>query len=131
MNAMRVSAGYTVIHETSYHYDSPVSLSRQQLHLTPRDCAWQRCLAHAIVIEPEPTLTLSRLDHFSNPVRQFAIEALAIHHEHRARDLHAARELALFALEEETASPRANGMRHRLARLDRKLAGKQNAQLFQ
>ena len=35
-------------------------------------------------------------------LRQFAIEALAIHHEHRARDLRAARELALFALEEET-----------------------------
>ena len=51
-------------------------------------------------------------------LRQFAIEALAIHHEHRARDLRAARELALFALEEETASPRADGMRHRLARLD-------------
>jgi uncharacterized protein len=63
-------------------------------------------------------------------LRQFAIEALAIHHEHRARDLRAARELALFALEEETGALRADGMRHRLARLDRKLARKQNAQLL-
>lgn len=62
-------------------------------------------------------------------LREFAIEALAIHQEHRARDLHAARELALFALEE--GSRRADGMRHRLARLDRKLARKTNAQLFQ
>jgi len=74
-NATKTSASYLVIHETSYHYDSPVSLSRQQLHLTPRDCAWQRSLAHEIVIQPEPTLTLPRFDHFGNPVRQFAIEA--------------------------------------------------------
>ena len=63
-------------------------------------------------------------------LRQFAIEALAIHHEHRARNLHAARELALFALEETAGSRRADGLRHRLARLDRKLSKRQNAQLF-
>ena len=33
-------------------------------------------------------------------LRQFAVEALAIHHEHRDRDLKTARELALFALNE-------------------------------
>jgi len=64
-------------------------------------------------------------------LREFAIEALAIHQEHRARDLHAARELALFALEESSGARRSDSMRHRLARLDRKLAGKKNAQLFQ
>jgi hypothetical protein len=63
-------------------------------------------------------------------LRQFALEALAIHHEHRDRDLHAARELALFALEEGTTERRADGYRHRLARLDRKLTKKENAQLF-
>jgi uncharacterized protein len=72
-----------------------------------------------------------RRDHVMNTLREFAIEALAIHQEHRTRDLHAARELAVFALEENSASRRAQGMRHRLARLERKLAGKQNAQLFQ
>lgn len=54
-------------------------------------------------------------------LRQFATEALAIHHEHRERDLEGARELALFALEEAGGSA-AEGMRHRLARLDRKLS---------
>ena len=68
-------------------------------------------------------------DRVLNSLREFAIEALAIHHEHRVRDLRAARELALFALEENGASPRADGMRHRLARLDRKLAKKESAQL--
>ncbi len=73
MNA--TTARYQITHETSYEYESPVSLSRQLLHLTPRDCAWQTCLAHAIHITPEPTLNQSRFDAFGNPIRQFAIEA--------------------------------------------------------
>ncbi len=70
-------------------------------------------------------------------LRQLAAEALAIHHEHRERDLTGARELALFALQE-AGGRRADGMRHRLARLDRKIcrttapksAKKTDAQLF-
>lgn len=55
-------------------------------------------------------------------LRQFAAEALAVHHEHRARDLSAARELACFALEEaEGPGKRQDGLKHRLARLDRKI----------
>jgi len=64
-------------------------------------------------------------------LRRFAAEALAIHHEHRDRDLDSARELALFALEEAEADGRAlDGVRHRLARLDRKIAKKTDAQLL-
>jgi hypothetical protein len=64
-------------------------------------------------------------------LRQFAAEALAIHHEHRERDFRTARELALFALDElnDSDNRRADGMRHRLARLDRKIA-KRGATLF-
>jgi hypothetical protein len=65
-------------------------------------------------------------------LRQFAMEALAIHHEHRARDLRSARELARVALEADGDSRHADGLRHRLARIDRKLARKnENAQLFE
>ena len=63
-------------------------------------------------------------------LRQFAVEALAIFHEHRDRDLQTARELAVFGLEEQPDERRADSYRHRLARLDRKLARKENAQLF-
>jgi uncharacterized protein YprB with RNaseH-like and TPR domain len=63
-------------------------------------------------------------------LRQIAVEALAIHREHRAKDLAGARELAFVALEE-TAGRRADGVRHRIARLDRKLARGYNAQLWQ
>jgi uncharacterized protein YprB with RNaseH-like and TPR domain len=64
-------------------------------------------------------------------LRQFAVEALAIHREHRDRDFHAARELALFGLGEEVGDRRrADDYRHRLARLERKIAKGANAQLF-
>jgi uncharacterized protein YprB with RNaseH-like and TPR domain len=61
-------------------------------------------------------------------LRQVATEALAIHQEHRARDLAGARELALAALDE--AGARTDDLRYRLARLDRKLAKKRDAQLL-
>ena len=62
-------------------------------------------------------------------LRQVAVEALAIHHEHREKDLAGARELALASLEE-AAGGRTEKVRHRLARLDRKLARRTDAQLF-
>jgi transglutaminase-like putative cysteine protease len=67
-------ARYHIVHETIYSYESPVSLSRQLLHLTPRDCAWQRCLAHQITVDPTVTAVRERLDCFGNPVMELAIE---------------------------------------------------------
>ena len=61
-------------------------------------------------------------------LRQVAVEALAIHHEHRAKDLAGARELALASLEE--SGGKRDSVRHRLARLDKKLARQQGDQLF-
>jgi len=63
-----------------------------------------------------------------NDFRQIAVEALAIYREHRAKDLAGARELALAALDE--APGKTGSVRHRLARLDRKLARKNDANLF-
>ena len=85
-----------------------------------------RCLLE--LTEPRPG---RRSDATMASVRTFAAEALAIHHEHRVRDFGAARELALFALEESSGSgPRADGMRHRLARLERKIARTSSDLLF-
>jgi hypothetical protein len=50
-----------------------------------------------------------------------AAEALAIHHEHRVRDLAAAKAFALRNLEEGTGPAWTNAARYRIARLDRKL----------
>jgi hypothetical protein len=37
-------------------------------------CPWQRCLAHQISVDPEPSPRASAFDCFGNPVRQLAIE---------------------------------------------------------
>ena len=50
-----------------------------------------------------------------------ASEALAIHHEHRIRDLQTAKTFALRSLEHERRPAWDEATRHRLARLDRKL----------
>jgi uncharacterized protein len=62
------------------------------------------------------------------PLRQFAAEALAIHHEHREKDYEGARELTLQLLEEDR-SVHEQG-RHRLERLERKIARKNDSHLF-
>jgi uncharacterized protein YprB with RNaseH-like and TPR domain len=50
-----------------------------------------------------------------------ATEALAIHHEHRLRDPHVARRFALESLHLAATASRQHAVRHRLARLERKL----------
>ena len=66
-------------------------------------------------------------------LRQYAVEALAIHLEHRDRNLETARDLAMFALKERTEEGRddrrAEGYRHRLARLERKLEREEERKL--
>jgi hypothetical protein len=49
------------------------------------------------------------------------MEALAVHHEHRARDLEAARRFALQSLRLQATAARQEAVKYRLARLDRKL----------
>jgi transglutaminase-like putative cysteine protease len=46
---------YHVLHETRYDYGSPVSLSQQQLHLSPRVLPWQLVEEQRIDIVPAPT----------------------------------------------------------------------------
>jgi hypothetical protein len=52
-----------------------------------------------------------------------AAEALAIHHEHRVRDLDAAKAFALRSLMAEARPAWTQAVQHRLARLDRKMSG--------
>jgi uncharacterized protein YprB with RNaseH-like and TPR domain len=96
-------------HRRERRYEEAAAIWRQVIELT----------------EPRGVRRIAGL----SELRQFAAEALAVHHEHRDRDLESAREIALFALED-AAGRRADGVRHRLARIDRKLAKKTDAQLF-
>jgi uncharacterized protein YprB with RNaseH-like and TPR domain len=61
-----------------------------------------------------------------------ASEALAVHHEHRVRDLEAARAFALQSLKVSATRSRQDATQYRLARLDRKLSatGPVSASLF-
>jgi hypothetical protein len=68
--------------------------------------AWRRILA----LHPCPPL-----------LGREAAEALAVHHEHRARELETARRFALESLSLTTNHSRIDAARHRLARINRKL----------
>jgi tetratricopeptide (TPR) repeat protein len=52
-----------------------------------------------------------------------ATEALAVHHEHRSRDLSAARQFAVQSLQFNVSRSRVQAVHHRLARIDRKIGG--------
>ena len=56
-----------------------------------------------------------------NAIRREATEALAIHHEHRERDLAAAKMFALKSLEAGPEAAWGDAVRHRLARIERKM----------
>ena len=58
----------------------------------------------------------------SPAVRREALEALAIHYEHRQKDLDVARRFAALSLAERVGTSGMEAGRHRVARLDRKLA---------
>jgi len=66
---------YHVLHETRYDYGSNVSLSQQQLHLSPRFLPWQQVHEQRIVIEPTPTWRRDGLDAFGNPVSWISFNA--------------------------------------------------------
>lgn len=63
-----------------------------------------------------------------SPLERRALEALAVHHEHRDRDLRAARRYA-EALRRQSGGASAGRVEHRLRRLDRKLAA--SGELFE
>ena len=66
---------YKVLHETVYGYESPVVLSQQLLHLTPRAVDFQKLAQHRIAIEPTPAETSAREDAFGNPVTRILLAA--------------------------------------------------------
>lgn len=64
-----------VVHETHYRYATPVALSQQLLHLTPRALPWQACHAHRLSIEPVPGERSERDDFFGNPTTLLLLAA--------------------------------------------------------
>lgn len=91
-----------------------------------RRLAWLRRRARRAHEAAEAWRELASLPRCAAALRREATEALAIHDEHRAKDLHAARARTLALLADGGANP--DRVRHRLARLERKL-GRQAATL--
>lgn len=71
---MSAAVRYDVHHETLYEYSGEVVHSHQLLHLAPRDCAHQTCLAHQIRIEPTPANRCMDLDAFGNSVTRLEFD---------------------------------------------------------
>lgn len=91
-------------------------LSRAGRHQDAAD-AWRRLLADGV---PSELLTRE------------AARALAVHHEHRSRDLETARTYARRAVEAASSLSHRTAARHRLSRLNRKLGGgKEGSPLFE
>ena len=66
-------ARFQVSHETRTRYQSRVTLSKQHLHLTPRNFAFQTTEVHEITVHPAASESVSGCDYFGNQIRQVAV----------------------------------------------------------
>jgi transglutaminase-like putative cysteine protease len=64
---------YRIEHTTTYTYDAEVTGSYGQFHLRPRDLPWQTCLAHEIIISPEPADLFRHTDLYGNTKAYFHV----------------------------------------------------------
>jgi uncharacterized protein YprB with RNaseH-like and TPR domain len=90
-------------------------LSRRGRRHEDAASAWRRVLA----LQPCPPA-----------IAREATEALAVHHEHRVRNLREARRFAVQSLQFKISMSRQQAVQHRLARLDRKLREPPRESLF-
>lgn len=65
---------YKVTHTTTYDYSDSVSFSHHLMRLAPRNSAHQRCLHHAVQINPPPAVAESHLDYFGNATTFVTVE---------------------------------------------------------
>jgi uncharacterized protein len=82
------------------------TVARRLRHYDDAADAWRRVLG---------------LTECPRPIEREASEALAVHHEHRRRDLASARDFALRLLQVDESVTRRQAAEYRVARLDRKL----------
>jgi len=66
-------ATYRIEHTTTYTYDGEVTGSYGQFHLRPRDLPWQTCLAHEIVVDPQPADLFRHTDLYGNSKSWFHV----------------------------------------------------------
>jgi transglutaminase-like putative cysteine protease len=64
---------YRIVHETSYTYESSVSVGHYAARLAPREMPTQECPWHELTVSPKPTERAVRLDCFGNATTYFEI----------------------------------------------------------
>ncbi len=65
---------YRIQHITKYEYVEAVSLCQNIAHLTPCDDDRQSCESSEIRVDPEPAVTVDRLDYFGNIATYFTVQ---------------------------------------------------------
>ncbi len=83
---------YRVVHETSYGYQSTVTLSQQYVHMTPRSFSHQQTESHQIWSDPAEENGVEGTDYFGNSTRHIAIT-----HPHNTLLVHAESTVVLTA----------------------------------
>ncbi|MBC7445540.1 MAG: transglutaminase family protein [Polaromonas sp.] len=66
-------ARFHVVHETRYSYRSPVTLSQQYLHMTPRTFSHQQVESHGVWLDPLENNGGDSVDYFGNATRKITI----------------------------------------------------------
>jgi len=64
---------FHVTHTTRYLYQSPVSHSLNEMHVTPREFPGQHVIETAIHVNPEPAFIHTRKDYFGNDVTSLEV----------------------------------------------------------
>lgn len=65
---------YRIIHNTSYNYSVPASLSQNELFLYPRNTPSQEVVECKLSIVPEPQYLHCRTDYFGNTIHLFMVQ---------------------------------------------------------
>jgi transglutaminase-like putative cysteine protease len=63
-----------ITHTTTYEYHEVVPVCQNECHLSPRNCSYQACQYHRLLVRPTPSSSSKRMDYFGNPVTYFAIQ---------------------------------------------------------
>jgi transglutaminase-like putative cysteine protease len=63
---------YRIVHKTQYSTVEPISVGHNEAWLTPRQTPTQVCHSHQMEFTPEPSIVVTRQDHFQNTTTQFA-----------------------------------------------------------
>ena len=65
---------YRIRHVTTYYYEHQVALAHNRVSSQPRDTDRQECVAHHLLVEPEPTAIARYRDAFGNWLTYFTLE---------------------------------------------------------